>query len=89
MTLQDNVQNFVQQLVDLEVLNYVLLKNISLIAGQDNKIDHLLKRELIGFLVIRKSAQSDIWDNQLANNRPDLFLFLNCSVNCNVSLIVF
>lgn len=89
IALQDNVQNFLQQIVNLELLNYILLKDIQLLFGKDNIINHLLKRDLIGFFVIRQNAQSNIWDNQAANNRPDLTLILNCSLNCTVSLIVF
>lgn len=89
MTLQDNVQNFSQQLVDLELLSYSFLRSINLVSGQNNIINHLLMRELLGVIVVRQSAQSDIWDNQAVNNRPDLTLYLNCSVNCTVSLIVF
>lgn len=66
-----------------------ILKDISLITGQANAINHLLGEKLTGYLVILNSAQSTIWDNQSTNPLPDKTLILRCSANTTVSLLVF
>lgn len=66
----------------------IILPNVILASG-DNTINHLLGRNLQGWVVIRKSAAADIYDKQSTNQMPNLTLVLNASAPVTVSLEVF
>ena len=65
-----------------------LLQNIVLRAG-DNTINHGLGNRLQGWIVVRSSAISDIYDKQDQNQQPELTLVLRSSVDVKVSIYVF
>lgn len=88
-TLQDNIENSITPLVDKTQNDSQVLTNINLIQGQNNIINHTLARSLIGYYIILKSAQADIWDTQQNNLSPDLTLWLSTSSDVLVNLIVF
>lgn len=71
------------------ILDGQLLKDIPILTGQTNVIDHKLQRSLVGYFVVRNSANSVIWDSQGSNGTPDLNLKLLCSADTTVSLWVF
>lgn len=66
-----------------------MLKNIALVSGQTNTINHLLGKVLTGWIVIRQDASSIIWDSQDSNPLPDKTLQLLCSSNVTVNMLVF
>lgn len=55
----------------------------------DNTINHGLNRELIGYLIIGKSAAVDIYDKQATNTQKNRTLILNSSGAVTVKLYVF
>jgi hypothetical protein len=87
--VQDNVQLALNPIINSPIINGILLSNITLTSGQDNIIEHKLGRELRGYLVVKKSANSNIWDLQDINKLSRLTLNLQCSTNCVISLWVF
>lgn len=89
MSLQSNVRDFAADVSALALLDYVILKDIDLITATNNKIQHKLNRPVIGYIVVRKDAQADIWDVPTANNLSNFILTLQCSANCKVSILLF
>lgn len=65
-----------------------LLTNIKLGSGV-NTIDHLLQRELRGWIIVGINAAATIFDVQASNQSPQLTLKLNSSAPCTISLVVF
>lgn len=87
--VQDNIVRSLSSLLVKEILDGQILKNISLASGSINKVSHLLSRPVTGYIVIKKNANATIWDSESSNAQKDLFLTLNTSANCTVSLWVF
>ncbi len=65
-----------------------LINNITLISGT-NVIDHRLSRKLQGYIVVLKSANVTIYDNQSTNPMPDKTLILVASGPATISAWVF
>lgn len=87
--MQENIQAALTPLINSVIIDGTLLKNISLISGQVNVIDHKLAREIIGYIVIRKDSNSNVWDSQKTNNLKNINLKLHTDNNCEVDLWVF
>ena len=66
----------------------LLLKQVTLASG-DNVVNHLLGRELQGWMLVRQRSAADIYDLQDDNKRPALTLLLNSSAPVVVDLWVF
>ncbi len=65
-----------------------ILKNVQLIAGT-NTINHLLSRKLQGWKLVRKRAAAEIYDEQDANQSPQLTLILVSNAQVSVDIEVF
>lgn len=87
--LQDNLRQFFVPIENCSLVDGVLLRNISLTTGQVNAVKHKLGRELIGYIVTLKNANSEIWDSQSENKLKSTTLNLQCSADVTVDLWVF
>lgn len=87
--LQENVEQVLSPIIDKEIIDGILIKDIELTTGQDNHINHLLGKTLTGYLITRQKASAIIWDSQDSNTSQSRTLILNCSANVTVSLWVF
>lgn len=87
MRVQDNVNSAFIPLQSAQIINGQVLKGILLTTGQDNPVSHKLGRELVGYIVIKKNANADVWDSTSAT--PTLTVVLQTSANCTVDLYVF
>jgi len=85
------IQTKWKSLVD-PVLGSVLL-NGRLITAElaigSNKVNHLLNRKLIGWIIVGVNGVADIYDTQANNQTPDLTLNLTSSAAVKVNLWVF
>ena len=86
---QDNVENVLKPVLNAQFLNGRLIKNINLTSGSTNIIEHKLERELIGWIITRKTANSNIWDEQSLNTFKSKNLLLQCSNNVIIDIWVF
>lgn len=86
---QSNVDTVISTLPTITILDGQLLKNIKLDSSAPNSVLHKLGRELIGYIIVGKSANCDIWDSQNANTLKDKYLILNCTSDVTVNLWVF
>lgn len=84
---QDNVEEAIRPVIQKQIIDGVLLQDVSLTSGQDNNVSHKLGRIPIGYIPVKKSAQSTIWDE--TSTAPSSLLNLHCSTSCVVSLWVF
>jgi hypothetical protein len=87
--MQSNVSSFIEQFADAQILDGVLIRNIELVSGSVNKVKHKLGRKLIGWIVVRKNANSNVWDSQSTNELQTKTINLECSANVTVDLWVF
>lgn len=65
-----------------------ILPTVNLVTGK-NIIDHGLGRDLQGWIVIRQTGNSNIYDLQNLNPLPDKNLWLQASSGVTVNLLVF
>ena len=87
MLFQDYVYATINSIVKCPIVDNTVIEDIALVAGVENRVDHKLGRNPVGYIIIKKNAQSDIWDSLSAS--PALNLSLHCSVNCTVSIYCF
>lgn len=83
--LQNNVEAAVNPIIDKVIVDGILLKNINLTTGIDNIINHKLGRALIGYTIVSKSSNSNIWNTQQGSKT----ITLQCSLNTIVNIWVF
>lgn len=84
---QENVDNALKPVLSSVLLDGVLLEGVELIAGQANVIEHKLEREPRGYIIVKRSANSQVWDEVSALKNSTLVL--QCSANVTISLWVF
>ena len=85
--LQANLISFLQQFFELPVLSGVTIQNVPLVAGMDNLINHKLGKAIQGWMVIRKNAAADVYEQPVA--LPSKQINLHTSADCTVSLYIF
>lgn len=78
----------------LDVLLGKPLSNSSILVGIQlksgtNPINHLLGRDLQGWIIIRQDALASIFDTQDLNQTPQLTLQLTSSAKTVVDILVF
>jgi len=87
--MQENVSQALLPVLGSAILDGVLLTEIELTTGQANLIEHKLGRRPLGWIAVRKRAESTLWDNQNANLLNNRTLDLRCSSNVTVDLWIF
>lgn len=87
--LQENVQQALLPVSSSEIIDGILLKNVELVSATDNAVQHKLGRVPLGWAVVGKRSQADVWDGQSTNSNKSLILVLRCSANVVVDLWVF
>jgi len=85
MLLQTKWSSILNPLLSNPLVNGILLKNISLING-DNVVNHKLGRNPQGYIIIDINASASIYRNEPFN---ELTLGLASDADCTVSLYVF
>ena len=88
MLLQTNWAQQLNPIIQSPINGNVILKSIALKTGL-NVINHLLGRDLQGWIPVRRRAEAQIWDTQDSNPNPQLTLYLNSSADATVDLVVF
>lgn len=87
--LQDSIAQSFQQFEKLPQLDSVVVSNITLASGIDNQVEHKLGRPILGWQIIRKDANADVWESSTVNTAPSSFVILKASANVTVSFIFF
>ena len=88
--IQDNIDDALRGLlVTAPILDGNLIEDIVIVTGTEKLVNHNLGRNLIGWIITRKSASSVVWDSQSTNNNPSTTLALNSSANVTISIWAF
>lgn len=87
--IQDNITSVLDIITDKEILDGIRLTNIALLTGATNEVNHGLGRPPLGWIIIRKRGQADVWDLQDSNINKSRLLSLACSTNVIIDLWVF
>jgi hypothetical protein len=82
--VQANIEQVLTPILDSKVVDSLVLKDVEVVSG-NNVVSHKLGRTMFGYLVIRKSANIDIYDIEVSKTT----LTLNCSGAATISVLVF
>lgn len=93
---QDTIERTVDQLRDTVVkvldslssdpVNNGNLLQVSLVINKPNYVEHKLGRKYRDFSVYQNNTGSRIWVSSKANDKPELFIILQTSQDCDVTL---
>lgn len=86
--LQDNIINALNPLLSLPLSDSNLIRGVELLTGS-NSINHGLGRPLIGWILTRKDADENVYDNQSNNPLPERTLLLVSTGDVSVDVMVF
>lgn len=88
--VQDNVAVALGQVLGKDCLDLKLLKNVILLPGITNMVDHGLGRVLDGWMVVRNhGGYAILTDLQDTNQSQHLLLYLTTPATVMVDLLVF
>lgn len=86
--VQDNIFNAFQALpFDFLILNGNFVE--ATIANVDTPVEHGLKRDLIGWVIVDKNANADVWKSATANPRPQDQIILIATASVAVKIYFF
>lgn len=87
--LQTNVENALQPIINSQIVDGVLVKEVCLEPLIRNEVLHKLGREPLGYVIVRKRQDSRIWDLQDTNVAPNRTFTLACSHTVTVDIWFF
>lgn len=87
--VQSNVEEALNPVISSAIVNGLIVPDVCLRANVATLVTHNLGREALGWIIIRKRADSRIWDVEDFNNKPKSTLALACSHDVQVDLWVF
>lgn len=87
--VQENVDQALTPIIKCPIIDGNLVTNVSLVVSKSNEILHGLGRKPRGFMIVRKRADSRIWDLQDTNPQPSRTFSLACSHNVTVDIWFF
>lgn len=87
--VQEHIEQSFQAVTRNPLIDGVLIENVSLVSASTNIIEHKLSREVIGYIIVSKSSDSNVWDDLKAQTKKKLFLNLETDVDTTVSLWIF
>lgn len=85
--VQENVEQALSPIIACPLVAGLLLKNISLLTGQDNIVPHKLARRPQGWFVVSPKQDARVW--QVTADLPASNLNLRSSANVTLDLWVF
>ena len=66
-TGQDHLEQVLTPLTNSSIVDGVYIKEIDLTVSVDNLVEHKLGREPLGWIVVRKFADANIWESLTAD----------------------
>ncbi len=84
--LQERLQEVLAPVLTSAIIDGTLLKNVELTSAV-TQVAHGLGREPLGWIIVNKTANQDVW--QPSNDLPRRFLNLQASGTVTVSIWVF
>lgn len=85
--VQENVAKVFKSILANPLIDMVFLKDIDLLTGQDNIVEHKLQRKPLGFVIVNKNAEADIWQESVV--LASKTMNLKSSADVKISLIIF
>lgn len=87
--VQDNIESEFLRINNGIFQDGIRKASVALVSGSDNKITHGLGRDYLGFIVINKNANADVWLSSTTNNFKKNQILLSASATVTVDLWIF
>lgn len=85
--VQDSIAQIFNQIIPKQIIDGLLLENITVVGGTPLTINHGLGIGPRGWILAKKNAQADVW--QTVSPTPNVTMILNASATVTISLWVF
>jgi len=86
--IQDNIDAVLRPLQASPIGQGNLLTGVVLINGA-TEVEHKLGRDLLGWIIVGKNQNLQVWDSQSTNVKKSKTLVLNCTAALVCSIWVF
>ena len=83
----EQLETIIQEIQSSEILTSNIVKNIS-IGTSATQVAHGLNREPIGWIIIKKSANADVWEPSVSSS-PSRLISLVSNTSVTVSIMFF
>jgi len=87
--LQGGIQKFADSVTESVILDGALIEDIDLKSGQDNVVGHTLGRPITGYIPVRMSADSNVFDASGVGGNLSREFKVRCSADVTVTFWVF
>ena len=89
-SVQDQIEQSVTPIAESEIVDGNLIKEIDLTTSADNLVEHKLGREPLGWIVVRKFADANIWESLTAGGvNYDRKKFINFQTDTTTTDVYF
>lgn len=88
-TLQDRIQDFLDEIYAQPGSNTIQYDNVYLTSGAQNLFEHGLGRAYRGWRIVDTDNSAIVYRDTSATDDVTKFLVLGCTANCTVSIEVF
>ena len=89
-TVQDSIEQVITPLTNAQVVDGNYIKEIDLTVSADNLVEHKLGREPLGWIVVRKFADANIWESLTAGGASyDRKKFINFQTDTTTTDVYF
>jgi len=89
-TVQDSIEQVINPLADSQIIDGNYIKEIDLTTSADNLVEHKLGREPLGWIVVRKFADANIWESLTAGGVSyDRKKFINFQTDTTTTDVYF
>lgn len=86
--VQSNIDRVVNPIVVNPVLDFNIVKSVSLSIG-DNLVNHKLNRAPLGWFLVRKRGAAELYDKQDSNSTPSINYIINSDAAVTVDFYFF
>ena len=87
---QDHLEQVLTPIANSRVVDGVYVKNVDLTVSADNLVEHKLGREPLGWMVVRKFADANIWESLTAGGVSyDRKRFINFQTDTTTTDVYF
>ena len=83
------VLNLAKKLSNSIIIDGVIQRDLVIASGSDVKVNHGLDREPIGWFIVSKNANSNLYESSTSNSFRNRYLLLRSSATVTVSIWFF
>jgi len=87
--IQGSIRRFADSVNESDITDSILVEDVELRTGSDNEVGHSLKRPIKGYIVVKRSADAQVFDGVAGIGTSRDFFKVRCSADVTVTFLVF